>query len=39
MMKVLSSFVRVPYDIGKTAKAIVESGMPAYFAERLREGK
>jgi len=37
--KVQSSFVRVPYDLEKTATAIIESGMPAYFAERLREGK
>lgn len=36
---VLSSFIRVPYDIDKTAKAIIESGMPIYFAERLREGR
>jgi putative phosphoesterase len=37
--KVVSSFVRVPYDLEKTAGAIIESGMPAYFAERLREGR
>ena len=37
--RVLSSFVRVAYDLEKTAKEIFESGMPAYFAERLREGR
>ncbi len=37
--KVVSSFVRVQYDLEKTAKAIIESGMPAYFAERLHEGR
>jgi putative phosphoesterase len=34
-----SEFVRVPYDIEKTAAAIVESGLPPYFAEKLREGR
>ena len=37
--KVVSLFVMVTYDIEKTAKAIIERGMPAYFADRLREGK
>jgi putative phosphoesterase len=31
--------LRVPYDVEKTAQAIVTSGLPAYFAERLREAK
>ncbi len=29
-------FLRIPYDVEKTAAAIVTSGLPAYFAERLR---
>ena len=32
-------FLRVPYDVEKTAKAIVSRGLPEYFAERLKEGK
>jgi putative phosphoesterase len=32
-------FLRVLYDVEKTASAIIESGLPPYFAERLREGK
>jgi len=31
-------FIRVPYDVEKTAAAIVASGLPPYFAERLRKG-
>jgi putative phosphoesterase len=31
-------FVRVEYDVEKTAAAIIASGLPAYFAERLRRG-
>ena len=31
-------FVRVEYDVEKTAAAITASGLPAYFAERLRRG-
>jgi putative phosphoesterase len=31
-------FVRVEYDVEKTAAAITASGLPAYFAERLRCG-
>ena len=37
--KVSVEFLRVPYDVEKTAQAIVTSGLPAYFAERLRQGK
>lgn len=29
---------KVPYDIGKTVDAILNSGLPTYFAERLKEG-
>jgi len=36
---VKTEFVRVPYDIEKTASAIIESGLPPYFAGKLREGK
>lgn len=36
---VKSSFIRVPYDVDKTAQAIVESGLPAYFAERLKKAQ
>jgi hypothetical protein len=32
-------FLRVPYDLEKAAQAIVISGLPLYFAERLKEGK
>jgi diadenosine tetraphosphatase ApaH/serine/threonine PP2A family protein phosphatase len=32
-------FLRVPYDVEKTAQAIVTSGLPPYFAERLREAR
>jgi len=36
---VKTDFVRVPYDVEKTASAIIESGLPPYFAEKLREGR
>jgi predicted phosphodiesterase len=32
-------FLRVSYDVEKAAKAIVTSGLPDYFAERLKEAK
>ncbi len=32
-------FLRVPYDVEKAAQAIVASGLPPYFAERLKEAK
>jgi putative phosphoesterase len=34
-----SEFLRIDYDIEKAAAAIVEQGLPAYFAEKLRQGK
>lgn len=34
-----SDFIRAPYDVESAAQAIQKSGMPAYFAERLREGR
>jgi putative phosphoesterase len=37
--KVNVEFLRVPYDVEKAAQAIAESGLPAYFAERLKEAK
>lgn len=36
---VVTNFLRVPYDIAKTTEAIVASGLPAYFADRLKEGR
>jgi len=37
--KVSVEFLRVAYDVEKTAQAIVANGLPVYFAERLKEGK
>ena len=37
--EVKTEFIRVAYDIEKTAAAIIESGLPPYFAEKLRQGK
>jgi len=37
--KVDVEFLRVPYDVQKTADAIVASGLPAYFADRLKEAR
>ncbi|MBI5236982.1 MAG: metallophosphoesterase family protein [Deltaproteobacteria bacterium] len=36
---VKANFIRVPYDVEKTAAAIQEFGLPSYFAEKLKEGK
>lgn len=36
---VISSRIRVPYDVDKTAQSILESGLPAYFAERLKKAE
>lgn len=35
---VLVNFLRVEYDVEKTAAAITASGLPSYFAEKLRHG-
>jgi putative phosphoesterase len=35
---VKTEFLRVQYDVEKVAAAIIESGLPPYFAERLRRG-
>ncbi len=37
--RVNAEFLRVSYDVEKAARAIVASGLPAYFAERLRQGR
>jgi len=34
-----SEFLRPVYEVEKTALAIVECGLPAYFADKLREGR
>jgi putative phosphoesterase len=31
-------FIRVPYDVERTAAAIESSGLPPYFAEKLKKG-
>ena len=36
---VKTEFLRIPYDVEKAASAIVESGLPSYFAEKLRLGR
>jgi putative phosphoesterase len=36
---VKAEFLRVPYDVETAARAIVASGLPEYFAKRLKEGK
>lgn len=36
---VKTDFIRVPYDIEKTASAIIQSGLPPYFADKLRAGR
>ncbi len=36
---VQSEFVRMPYDIEKVALAIRSGGLPAYFADKLREAR
>jgi putative phosphoesterase len=37
--KVNVEFLRVPYDVEKAAQAIVSSGLPPYFADRLKEAR
>lgn len=34
-----AEFLRLFYDVEKVASAIVEKGLPEYFADRLREGR
>lgn len=36
---VKTEFIRLAYDIEKVATAIIKSGLPPYFAERLKLGK
>jgi putative phosphoesterase len=38
-VRVKVDFIRVAYDIEKTAAAIAGSGLPVYFAEKLKQGK
>jgi putative phosphoesterase len=33
-----TAFIRVSYEVEKVAGSIVQSGLPAYFAEKLRQG-
>jgi diadenosine tetraphosphatase ApaH/serine/threonine PP2A family protein phosphatase len=33
-----SDFIRVRYDVEKVAAKIVSSGLPPYFAEKLKKG-
>jgi putative phosphoesterase len=37
--KIQVEFLRVPYDIRKTAEAIVARGLPPYFADKLKSAK
>lgn len=37
--KVNVEFLRVPYDVQKAADAIVASGLPSYFADKLKEAR
>lgn len=37
--KVIVDFLRVPYDVEKAAQAIVSSGLPEYFANKLKEAR
>jgi len=37
--EVSTDFLRIEYPVEKIAAAIVEQGLPAYFAETLRQGK
>lgn len=34
-----TEFLRIPYDVEKVASAVIESGLPSYFSEKLRMGK
>jgi predicted phosphodiesterase len=36
---VIVEFSRVPYDVENAARAIIENGLPAYFAEKLKKGE
>jgi putative phosphoesterase len=37
--KVNVEFLRIPYDVQKAADAIIASGLPSYFADRLKEAR
>jgi len=32
-------FLRVPYDVQKAVEAIIASGLPGYFADKLKEAR
>jgi len=36
---VTTDFLRVPYDVEATVNAIIESGLPGYFADKLKEAR
>jgi putative phosphoesterase len=36
---VVTEFLRVPYDVENVASAVMESGLPTYFADKLRTGR
>jgi predicted phosphodiesterase len=36
---VKTDFLRIEYNVEKTAAAIIEQGLPSYFAEKLRQGR
>ena len=36
---IITEFIRFEYDVAGVAKAVRESGLPGYFADRLLEGK
>jgi putative phosphoesterase len=37
--KLTVNFIRLAYNVEKIASAIISSGLPAYFAEKLKEGR
>ncbi|WP_333655851.1 metallophosphoesterase family protein [Dissulfurispira sp.] len=37
--EVRTDFLRISYNVDKVASAIIERGLPSYFAEKLRAGK
>jgi putative phosphoesterase len=36
---VKTEFIKIEYDVEKTAAAIIGQGLPSYFAEKLRQGR
>ncbi|GAB6183462.1 metallophosphoesterase family protein [Thermodesulfovibrio hydrogeniphilus] len=37
--EVHTEFLRIPYDVKKLASAIIDCGLPEYFATKLLQGK